>query len=293
MTEQTTQNPEEAFVSKDLGSMDFTVTDELIQHYFEGLEVDSEWYSDSSLYGKAFSPSMILTNVDTGFAGAGFKDNFGNLWIRQEWEMLKPMFQGETYRKSSKIEDIYQWRDRTVVKQKVTLWSADNEVMALGTHHQSFLLGKRDQEQGTVKLRDPKQKESIRKFQVPDGEAVGPVESDISLEMCGTFFHGNRSYHTSEEAAKELGFDRVVVGGRMTMSYIGDMMDRRFGKGWFEGGKLDIKFTNIVWPDDHVTIKGVITDRLDENGSTRANVAVWVENQDGAVCVVGTASALE
>ena len=66
-----------------------------------------------------------------------------------------------------------------------------------------------------------------------------------------------------------------------------------FGKGWFEGGKLDIKFTNIVWPDDHVITKGVITDRVDENGGMRANVAVWVEKQDGTVCVVGTASALE
>ena len=77
------------------------------------------------------------------------------------------------------------------------------------------------------------------------------------------------------------------------MSYIGDMMDRRFGKGWYEGGKLDIKFTNIVWPDDHVIARGVITDRVQENGGARANVAVWMEKPDGTVCIVGTASALE
>lgn len=291
MAQQTSRDPEEAFVGKDLGSMDFTVTDELIQHYFEGLNVDPNWYSDSSLYGKALTPSMILTNVDTGFAGAGFKDNFGNLWIRQEWDMLKPMLQGETYRKTSMVEDIYDYRDRTVVKQEVRLWSQDDELMALGRHHQSFLLGQRDQ--GMLKLRDPKQKEGVRKFQVPEGEAIGPIESDISLEMCGTFFHGNRSYHTSEDAAKELGFEKVVVGGRMTISYIGDLMDRRFGKAWFEGGKLDVKFTNIVWPNDHVIARGVITDRVEEDGGTRANVAVWMEKLDGTVCVVGTASALE
>ena len=84
-----------------------------------------------------------------------------------------------------------------------------------------------------------------------------------------------------------------MVGGRMTMSYIGDLMDRRFGKGWYEGGRLDIKFTNIVWPDDHVIARGVITDRVQENGGTRANVAVWMEKPDGTVCIVGTASALE
>ena len=291
MAQQTARDPEEAYVGKDLGSMEFTVTDDLIQHYFDGLEVDADWYTDSSLFGKALVPSMILTNADTGFSGAGFKDNFGNLWIRQEWDIRKPMLQGETYRRSSKIEDIYQWRDRTVVKQQVTLWSVDDEVMAIGVHHQSYLLGKSDQ--GTVKLRDPKSKEGVRKFRIPDGDAVGPVESDISLEMCGTFFHGNKNYHTDKDAAKELGFEEVVVGGRLTVSYIGDMMDRRFGKGWFEGGKLDVKFTNIVWPNDHVIARGVITDRVEENGGTRANVAVWMEKPDGTVCIVGTASALE
>ncbi|MCH9039226.1 MAG: MaoC family dehydratase [Chloroflexi bacterium] len=291
MAQQTARDPEEAYVGKDLGSMEFTVTDDLVQHYFDGLEVDADWYTDSSLFGKALVPSMILTNADTGFSGAGFKDNFGNLWIRQEWDIRKPMLQGETYRRSSKIEDIYQWRDRTVVKQQVTLWSLDDEVMAIGVHHQSYLLGKSDQ--GTVKLRDPKSKEGVRKFRIPDGDAVGPVESDISLEMCGTFFHGNKNYHTDKDAAKELGFEEVVVGGRLTVSYIGDMMDRRFGKGWFEGGKLDVKFTNIVWPNDHVIARGVITDRVHENGGTRANVAVWMEKPDGTVCIVGTASALE
>lgn len=291
MAEQTVRDPDEAFVGKDLGSMDFTVTDEIIQHYFDGMNVDPDWYTDSSLYGKPLAPSMVLTNVDTGFSGSGFKDNFGTLWIRQEWDIRKPMLQGETYRKTSKIEDIYDYRDRRVVKQEVTLWSADDEIMAQGRHHQSFLLGKRDQ--GMVKLRDPKTKEGVRKFQVPNGEAIGPVESDITLEMCGTFFHGNKNYHTDKDAARELGFEQVVVGGRLTLSYIGDMMDRRFGKGWYDGGKLDVKFTNIVWPDDHVITRGVITDRVKENGGTRANVAVWMEKPDGTVCIVGTASALE
>ena len=79
----------------------------------------------------------------------------------------------------------------------------------------------------------------------------------------------------------------------MTMSYMGDLMDKRFGKGWYEGGKLDVKFTNIVWPDDTVIASGVITDRVQEDGGTRANVAMWLEKEDGTVAIVATASALE
>ena len=128
------------------------------------------------------------------------------------------------------------------------------------------------QSSGTVKLRDPKAKEGVRKFNVPPGDLFYTSPHEISLEMCGQFFHGNKSYHTSKEAAEELGFTEVVVGGRMTLSYIGDMMDKQFGKGWYEGGKLDVKFTNIVWPDDTVTANGVITERVKEDGGTRANL---------------------
>lgn len=291
MTQDSVRDPEEAYAGKDLGSLEFEVTEELLGHYFEGLNVDRVPYEEQSPYGKPLAPSMILTNVDTGFSGSGFKDNFGTLWIRQEWDIRKPMILGEKYTKSSKIEDVYDWRNRKVVKQVVTLTSEDGDVMAQGTHHQSFLLGQ--SHTGKVKLRDPNAKEGIRKFEIPEGEAVGPVEGDISVEMCGLFFHGNKSYHTDRSAAAELGFEEVVVGGRMTMSYIGDMMDRRFGKGWYEGGKLDIKFTNIVWPDEHIIAKGVITDRVEEDGHTRANLAVWMEKDDGTVVIVGTASALE
>ncbi len=284
-------NSDEAYIGKDLGSNEFTATDDILRDYFEGLQVDSAPYNEQSPYGRPVAPSMILTNVDGGFSGAGFNDNFGNLWIRQEWDMRKPMYPAETYKRTSSVVDIYEWRDRTVVKQEVNLWSPADELIARGTHHQSYLLGK--SHLGAVKLRDPKQKEGVRKFNVPDGEAIAPIEADITLEMCGSFFHGNKNYHTDKRAAEELGFEEVVVGGRMTMSYIGDMMDRRFGKGWYEGGKLDIKFTNIVWPDDRITARGVITDRVPEDGGTRAYVAVWMEKPDGTVAIIGTASALE
>ena len=46
MTQQETRNPDEAYVGKDLGSNEFTASDELLHIYFEGLEVDSSYYSE-------------------------------------------------------------------------------------------------------------------------------------------------------------------------------------------------------------------------------------------------------
>ncbi|HJO82857.1 MAG TPA: MaoC/PaaZ C-terminal domain-containing protein, partial [SAR202 cluster bacterium] len=87
----------------------------------------------------------------------------------------------------------------------------------------------------------------------------------------------------------ELGFQEVVVGGKMSLSYVGDLMDRHFGSSWYTGSALDIKFTNIVWPDDTIVAKAVVTDEAVEDGRKMANVAVWMEKQDGTVTVVGTA----
>jgi hypothetical protein len=57
----------------------------------------------------------------------------------------------------------------------------------------------------------------------------------------------------------------------------------------FEGGSLDVKFTNIVWPGDKVTARGVITDNLAPDGTNRSEVNVWVEKEDGTVAIVGPA----
>ena len=276
-------DPEEARIGKELGSRDFIADDNLLNDYFEGLEIDSNWYSGNP-YQARVAPSMTVTSVDGGFSGGGFKNSFGNLWMRQEWELNSPIIPGQQYTASSKVVDIYDHRNRTLVNSEVVLWSPEGEKMAVGYHHQSYLLS---QSSGRVALRNPKAKGGARRFAVPSGDLVEGDPHPISLEMCGTFFHGNANYHTDKRAAEELGFEEVVVGGRMTMSYVGDLMDKQFGKGWFEGGKMDIKFTNIVWPEDVVTAKAVITDETDG----RANAAVWMEKEDGTVVIVGTASA--
>ncbi|GIS70133.1 MAG: hypothetical protein CM1200mP9_09540 [Gammaproteobacteria bacterium] len=42
-------------------------------------------------------------------------------------------------------------------------------------------------------------------------------------------FPGNKSYHTDKQASLELGFHDVVVGGRMTMAYIGHLLEINYG----------------------------------------------------------------
>ena len=280
-------DPEEAQIGKDLGFIEFIADDRVLNDYFEGLEIDAGWY-DNQPYDFSVAPSMTVSSVDVIFPGGGFKNAFGNLWMRQQWTMNAPILPGRTYQTTSRVVDIYEHRNRTLVNSEVILWSPDGDAMAVGNHHQSYLL---TQTSGKVALRDPRAKGGARRFTIPEGDLIEGDPHRITLEMCGTFFHGNANYHTDRHAAEELGFEEVVVGGRMTMSYIGDLMDRKFGRDWFEGSVLDIKFTNIVWPDDVVTPRVVITGETVDNDTRRANGSVWMEKEDGAVVIVGTVSA--
>lgn len=273
----------EPYAGKDLGELDFICTSDMVDNYCEGIAVDRDLYRGSDAWGAPVAPAMIVGETDFGFDGARFDNAFGNLWMRQEWEFFHPIYQDRDYRRTSTVLDVYDWRNRSVVKQEVNIFDGET-LSARGIHHQSFLL---NQSSGKVALRDPKKKEGVRKFDVPAGLPLESISREIDLEMCGVFFHGRRNYHTDKQASEELGFDEVVVGGKMTMAMVGQMLEQHFGRGYYEGGTLDVKFTNIVWPNDRVTAKGVIT--REEAG--KAHVTVWMEKDDGTVVIVGGATA--
>jgi len=279
----TTETSGEPTVGKVLPDLPFAVTDAMLDDYFEGLELDRSFFER----GIAPVPSMVAGAADNFHRWSAFSQQKGHLWMRQEWELLAPLARGERYVAHARIEDIYRRRDRTVVNTAMTLDDASGRTVVRSWHHQSFLL---DAPVGEVEFRDPTKKEGARKFQVPDGTPVEPFDRTITLEMCGKYFHGSRSYHTDLAASQELGFRDVVVGGRMTMSYVGHLVDGYFGERFFRGGKLDIKFTNPTWPNDHITVRGVSMG-ADPEDRKRESVFAWIEKDDGTIVLIAQASA--
>jgi len=269
-------------VGKILPDKDFTVTDALLEDYYEGLKLDRGPFD----LGETPVPSMIAADADNYFSESAFHQQRGHLWMRQEWTFAKPLQRNEVYVTRGRIEDIYRKRDRTLVNTAVTVMDLHGVEILTLNHHQSFLLDAPVEE---VQFRDPNKKAGRRKFIVPEGEPLAGFERDITLEMCGQYFHGSKSYHTDLKASRKLGFRDVVVGGRMTMSYIGHLLDGHFGDRWFQSGQLDVKFTNPCWPNDHISIKGVATGPSAED-PTRESVFAWIEKDDGTIILIAVAS---
>ena len=262
----------------DLGSATIEIDDTALSDYYEGLELNRPTELASA-------PSMVAANADLS-TRMHYANDFGNLWLRQEWDFRQPLRPGATYEASARSLDIYERRDRSVILTETVLKDESGDVAVAMRHHQSFVLY---QSEGQVTLRDPSKKEGANSYALPEGEAFEPLMRTISLEMCGAFFHGDRNYHTDKQASEELGFTDVVVGGKMTMSLVGELLDQRFGDAWKSSGKLLVKFTNIVWPNETVAVKGVLQG-TSEDDPQRRKIACWVEKDNGVIAVVAEGS---
>ena len=268
------------FVGKQLSEIPFEVTSQLLEDYKNGLELD--------ISKSTHVPSMIATDADNSyFREIAYDYQSGHLWMRQEWELFEPLSQEKSYRVSGAIDEIYQRRNRNVVKYRVDITDTERDQCAVRSyHHQSFLREKLVTD--NVEFRDPGKKPGAKNFLLPEGKRFGGNTHTITEEMCGIYFHGNANYHTDKRAANELGFEEIVVGGRMTMAYVGNSLEQYFGTNWWKSGQLDLKFTNPVWCDDTITVSGI--ELANQPDPDRTAAFVWVEKEDGTTVIVANAS---
>ncbi|HZQ36797.1 MAG TPA: hypothetical protein VFD32_12750 [Dehalococcoidia bacterium] len=265
----------EPYVGQVLAPREFTIADGLIADYREGLGVAQ----------RPEPPTMLANSADIG-GRLLFSQQRGHLWLRQEWEFHEPIERGATYRVEGRVLDIYPRRERTILLTETVLRSADGaHLISVQRHHQSFLLS----QPAAVHLRDPKEKEGARTFAPPSGRELGTIETSVTLAMCGRFFHGAANYHSDAEKSRELGFRDVVVGGRMTMGYVGELLDQALGERWARGGRLLVKFTNVLWPEEPIRVRATTTGPRADTPE-REGIFAWVEKTDGTIVLVAEGS---
>ena len=281
----------DVYPGKDLGTLELTITDEMVQHYIKGLDEPNPWYTATSPFGGPVAPVIVYQQADSEFKGWYLDNLFGNLWRRQEWEIYAPTRVGQVLRSARGWPIATGDAIGDVVAQEMWVRDEAGQLIARSVHHQSFLA---EQTSGEVALRDPASKEGVRQGGEPAGEPLSvELRKTFTDAMCDEFFYRSRNYHNDKAASKELGFGDTVIGGRMTISCVSELLTRHFGRGFYLGGRLDVKFTNVLWPNEPFTARGIITGRRLEGGHTRAEVTVYCEKNDGTKIIVANASALE
>ncbi len=269
-----TQTRSEPYVGQVLPRRPWTITPEMVAMYRGGLAVDP----------RPGIPQMLANAAETTLL---FTQQRGHLWLRQEWEFHQPLAEGIAYTVEGGVVDIYRRRDRTILLTETTLRDSDGQVVSTQRHHQSFLLG--NPPPGDVELRDPASKESAGRPAPRMTSELATLDRTVSLEMCGEFFHGSKNYHSDKEQSRALGFRDVVVGGRMTMGFVGELLDAALGERWARTGRLLVKFTNVLWPVEAIRITAGLGEPAPDDPS-RDTVLARVEKAGGAVVLIAEGS---
>ena len=99
-----------------------------------------------------------------------------------------------------------------------------------------------------------------------------------------------KNLHTDLKAANDAGLAEIVVSGTQWEGYLVGFLAELFGMHWFRHGELDIKIPRSVRIGETLQPKARLETRETQGGTLRIALSVWVENQDGAQVLVGTAA---
>ncbi|MEX2081214.1 MAG: hypothetical protein WEC33_06325 [Dehalococcoidia bacterium] len=283
---------DDSYVGKYIGRHEYLVDAALVDRYISGTRDDNPWYRGESPFGGPVAPALLLHSEQYAFRlGDWYLPNlYGNLHIRQEWDLFQPVMLGEAISTHGMIIDRYIRKDRDVVVLEFSIFNQAGVMAARGRCHQSFLREVDESDPVVDRARAPRPR--------PGDDAEEPIELLEPLtrvadaELCLAFSGPGRNYHNDAAEARKLGFPEVVVQGTMSTTFLSDVMTRRFGAGWFAGGRMSVNLVNVLWGGETVTARAAIRQLLPEGARRRAICDVWTEKPDGTRTLAGTASAL-
>jgi hypothetical protein len=157
---------------------------------------------------------------------------------------------------------------------------------------QTFLVD--DEYRGVVRSKADTRTPPPSRLGAPGTTAMDTFQKHVTEDMCVAFFGGAKNYHTDVEESSKMGFDDIVVGGPMSVCYIGDMLTRNLGASLFSGSRLAIRFVDILWPNMDVTVVGSRAEQpVDELGRDRYAFDLEVQDPTGRTTVVAAGSYVE
>ncbi len=237
-----------------------TITPELVATYVAGTGDDNPWYRGDSPLGGPVAPALILHSAVYKPATDWYLPKiYGNLHARQEWENFAPVMVGDTLRARRMIVERYLKRDREYVVCEVIVTNSAGLIVSRSRTHQSFVPESIQTEGFAVdksREKDPRPQLQNRRAR---RRGFRGARAQTSPRRCAIAFSGPaRNYHNDRAEAIKLGFPEIVVQGMLSVCMVSEMMTRRFGLGWFYGGKMDVRLVNVVWGNDVTGPRGSI-----------------------------------
>src|SRR5262249_26969482 len=143
------------------------------------------------------------------------------------------------------IADRYIKREREYVVLELLFFNHEDCLAARTRLHQSFVI------QGEAALAQGLKTEGHEKDDSPapratTGELIHAPLRTVTAEMSALISGRDPNVHTNPEISNKVGFTDLNVQGSLAVCLIGELMTRRFGLGFYYGGRADVKLTSVL-----------------------------------------------
>ena len=112
----------------------------------------------------------------------------------------------------------------------------------------------------------------------------------LSAESYGTVTAGPVNIHSGASLAQGMGLAAAVAPAELGLAYLHELLDRRFGRDFRQGGRLAVHYRRPIYAGDTLTAQGVAAQpERDTGGRVPWQLQVWLSNQRGERAIDGTA----
>ena len=271
-----------------LGERSFTITEEQMRRYIDGIDAKNPWYTQDSPYGGPVCPAAILFYEPMRFpASQAYGQGRAVFNARAEWEFCAPTRPGQTLTLRSKVSDRWIKRGREYACYEMEALDEAGKVVCVGRFTNTW--DDPPQYDPPLPVRDNEPK-------APPVEGNGPELGSLSrlftYDMSVALAGPARNFHTDRELAQQRGFADVVIAGPQFVCQMAELLTQIFGRGFYEGGRLRVNFLKPVLAGERITARAAENRRLrDGDGVERVEVAIWCENEAAQPTAAGVASA--
>ena len=101
---------------------------------------------------------------------------------------------------------------------------------------------------------------------------------------------GPVNIHSGAALAQGMGLAAAVAPAELGLAYLHELLDRRFGRDFRQGGRLAVHYRRPIYAGDTLTAQGVATQaERDTGGRVHWQLQVWLANQRGERAIDGDA----
>lgn len=130
---------------------------------------------------------------------------------------------------------------------------------------------------------------ALRYDDVLEGDELPASEVLLEKDQVRAYARTSNMYFarfTDDEGARREGLPGMITPGNMSMGLLGSFVERWAGAGTLR--RLGTTFRGLVLPGRTIRLCGAVTQK--DDATRTVEIDVWLENEDGERCVIGTAT---